>query len=88
VNDRERKAPAYSFPKGSHPKAKTKFEPAPGEYDLVGAMGSQPLSTFRSYPAPSFGKGSRPVRLLVADAHLNPEPLLLNARKPSPRLSF
>mmetsp|Transcript_859 Transcript_859/g.2287 ORF Transcript_859/g.2287 Transcript_859/m.2287 type:complete len:273 (-) Transcript_859:112-930(-) len=72
LNDRERKAPAYSFPKGSHPKMKSKFGPAPGSYNIVGAMGPQPLSTRTSKPAASFGKGSRPELLQQSTADVGP----------------
>ena len=72
LNDRERRPPSFSFPKGSHPRTKAKFMPAPGQYETPSAMGRQALSTRKSSPAPGFGKGKRPPLLLQSTADVGP----------------
>lgn len=46
--------------------------PAPGQYETIGAMGKQALSTRKSNPAPGFGKGKRPPLLLQSTADVGP----------------
>lgn len=53
-------SPMYSFPKARHTTDKALLAPGPGQYDVPGSLGKQPLSTKERAREPGFPLADRP----------------------------
>jgi hypothetical protein len=53
-------SPMYSFPKSRLPSDKALLAPGPGQYDVPGSLGKQPLSTKEKAREPGFPLADRP----------------------------
>ena len=62
----------YSFPKARLPSDKAVLAPGPGQYDVPGSLGKQPLSTKERAREPGFPLADRPTLIAPGTTDIGP----------------